>query len=147
MFGTAFHSICMLVWLRLLHSVHAFVNVLALFCAADLMHFFVVVGAALQFYYFPTAQTGDSILGSLKAGGASLKKVDPPPEPKIDERTHLLRSIQLGSVQLKSAAAGAGAKAKQFQKIDVKVMGVVFIVFRCFYSVKDLFLQDNAVTV
>lgn len=84
---------------------------------------YVVCYSCLQLSSFSrTNNAGDSILGSLKAG-ATLKKVDPPPEPKIDERTHLLRSIQLGSVQLKSAGAGA-AKAKPFQKIDVKVQCV-----------------------
>jgi hypothetical protein len=61
----------------------------------------------------------EGLLGALKGGGAGsgLKKVDAPVEPKMDERTQLLRSIQLGSVQLKSNAA----KAKPFQKIEVKV--------------------------
>jgi hypothetical protein len=61
----------------------------------------------------------DGLLGALKGGaaGSGLKKVDAPAEPKMDERTQLLRSIQLGSVQLKSNAA----KPKPFQKIEVKV--------------------------
>lgn len=59
----------------------------------------------------------DGLLGALKGGaaGSGLKKVDAPAEPKMDERTQLLRSIQLGSVQLKSNAA------KPKPKIEVKV--------------------------
>lgn len=65
---------------------------------------------------------GEGLLGALKSGaaGAALKKVEAPAEARVDERTHLLRSIQLGAVQLKSAAA----KPKPFQKIDVKVSRV-----------------------
>jgi len=60
-----------------------------------------------------------SVLGSLKAGGRdSLKKVAPPPEPKVDDRAHLLRSIQLGSAQLNKAPAKPAAP---FQKIAVQV--------------------------
>lgn len=67
---------------------------------------------------------GEGLLGALRnsAAGAALKRVEPPAEAaRLDDRTQLLRSIQLGAVQLKSATATAGINHKPLQKIEVKV--------------------------
>ena len=67
----------------------------------------------------PRSALSSSLLGSLQsAARESLRKVAPPPEPKVDDRAHLLRSIQLGSAQLKGAPSKAAAP---FQKIAVQV--------------------------
>ncbi len=74
----------------------------------------------------PRSALSSSVLGSLQsAARESLRKVAPPPEPKVDDRAHLLRSIQLGSAQLKGAPSKPAAP---FQKIAVQVRNNYFCV-------------------
>ena len=84
---------------------------------------------------------GQSLLGALRgeSAGASLRKVEAPAEARVDDRTHLLRSIQLGTSQLKSAEAAI--KAKTFQKIEVKVSSRLLLFYLlCLTDSSFLFL-------